>query len=88
MIAHWDEVAAERDLGQAAGALNVGLRRLELTAGETVEQGDPGAEEIVFVLAGSGSSQDRGTHRRFVPATASCATSGTRAIRSPQATKG
>ena len=60
MIAHWDEVAAERDLGQAAGALNVGLRRLELMPGETVEQGDPGAEEILFVLAGSGSSQDRG----------------------------
>lgn len=60
MIAHRDEVAAERDLGQAAGALNVGLRRLELMPGETVEQGDPGAEEILFVLAGSGSSQDRG----------------------------
>jgi uncharacterized cupin superfamily protein len=60
VIAHWDEVAAERDLGQAAGALNVGLRRLELTPGETIEQGDPGAEEIFFVLAGSGSSQDRG----------------------------
>ena len=59
MIAHWDEVAAERDLGQAAGALNVGLRRFELTPGDTVEQGDPGAEEILFVLAGSGSSQDR-----------------------------
>ena len=52
MIAHWDEVATERDLGQAAGALNVGLRRFELTPGETIEQGDPGAEEIAFVLAG------------------------------------
>ena len=61
MIAHWDEVAAERDLGQAAGALNVGLRRLELRPGETVEQGDPGAEEIAFVLAGSGFSLDRET---------------------------
>lgn len=59
MIAHWDEVDSDRDLGQAAGALNVGLRRLELTPGETVEQGDPGAEEILFVVSGSGSSQDR-----------------------------
>ncbi|MBA3735338.1 MAG: hypothetical protein H0W90_09090 [Actinobacteria bacterium] len=61
MIAHWDEVDSARDLGQAAGALNVGLRRLELTPGETVEQGDPGAEEILFVLAGSGFSQNRRT---------------------------
>ena len=88
MIAHRDEVAAERDLGQAAGALNVGLRRLELMPGETVEQGDPGAEEILFVLAGSGSSQDRETRRRLVPATASSATSSTRAIRSARATTG
>jgi uncharacterized cupin superfamily protein len=59
VIAHWDEVDPERDLGQAAGALNVGLRRLVLTPGETLEQGDPAAEEIAFVLSGSGSSQDR-----------------------------
>jgi len=37
VIAHWDEVAAERDLGQAAGALNVGLRRFELTPREPLE---------------------------------------------------
>ena len=59
MIAHWDEVDSAQDLGQAAGALNVGLRRLQLTPGETAGQGDPAAEEILFVIAGSGSSQDR-----------------------------
>ena len=80
VIAHWDEVDAGRDLGQAAGALNVGLRRLELTPGETIAQGDARTEEILFVLAGSGSSQDGEARRRFGPATASCARSSTPAM--------
>jgi uncharacterized cupin superfamily protein len=59
VIVHWDEVSGG-DLGEGAGTLKVGLLRLELAAGETAAQADPNTEEILFVLAGSGSTQHHG----------------------------
>jgi uncharacterized cupin superfamily protein len=55
VIVRWDDVQAGQDIGQAAGALNVSLHRLELAPEETAEQSDAAVEEIVFVLEGSGS---------------------------------
>jgi uncharacterized cupin superfamily protein len=55
VIVRWDDVQPGRDIGDAAGALNVTLRRLQLAPQESAEQSDPSAEEIVFVLDGSGS---------------------------------
>jgi uncharacterized cupin superfamily protein len=61
-IAHWDDVEAGHDIGRAAGALNVTLRRVRLSSGETASQSDPAAEEIVFVVEGSGTwDHDGGT---------------------------
>ena len=55
MIVRWDEVEVGQDIGLAAGAVNVGLHRLEIAPGETAAQADAPVEEIVFVLEGSGS---------------------------------
>ena len=55
MIVRWDDVEVGQDIGLAAGALNVGLHRLEIAPVETAEQSDAPVEEIVFVLEGSGS---------------------------------
>ena len=54
MIVRWDDVEPRQDIGLAAGALNVGLHRLQLEPGETASQSDAPVEEIVFVLEGSG----------------------------------
>jgi uncharacterized cupin superfamily protein len=55
VIVRWDDVEVGQDIGLAAGALSVGLHRLEIAPGETVAQADAPVEEIVFVLEGSGS---------------------------------
>jgi uncharacterized cupin superfamily protein len=73
-LAHWDEIeAARRDfgvlrgswrvLGDAAGSVGVGLRRIELARGEvpTPAHRHLSTEEIFFVLAGSGLSWQDGT---------------------------
>jgi uncharacterized cupin superfamily protein len=73
MLVHWDEVeAVRRDfgvlhgswrfLGDAAGSRRVGVRRLEIGAGEvpTPAHVHTGDEEIFFVLAGSGLSWQDG----------------------------
>jgi uncharacterized cupin superfamily protein len=54
-IVRWEDVEVGQDIGLAAGALNVGLHRLEIAPGETAPQSDAPVEEIVFVLEGSGS---------------------------------
>jgi uncharacterized cupin superfamily protein len=55
VIVRWDDVEVGQDIGLAAGAVNVGLHRLEIAPGETAGQADAPVEEIVFVLEGSGS---------------------------------
>jgi uncharacterized cupin superfamily protein len=55
VIVRWDDVEVGQDIGLAAGALNVGLHRLEIAPGETAAQSDAPVEEIVFVLEGSGT---------------------------------
>ena len=54
MIAHWDEVAPDADLAQAAGAVAVSLRRYELAPGELVELPRRETEDVLFVVAGGG----------------------------------
>ena len=54
MIVRWADTEAGQDVGLAAGALNVGLYRVEIAPEETAAQADAPVEEIVFVLAGSG----------------------------------
>ncbi len=56
MIAHWDEVGQDQDLGQAAGAVGVSVRRVQLAPGEEIARAGRDAEEILFVVAGSGWS--------------------------------
>jgi uncharacterized cupin superfamily protein len=55
VIVRWDDVQAGEDIGLAAGALNVGLHRLQLGPEETAQQAYAAVEEIVYVLEGSGS---------------------------------
>ena len=55
MIVRWDDVEVGQDIGLAAGAVNVGLHRVEIAPEETAAQADAPVEEIVFVLEGSGS---------------------------------
>ena len=55
MIVRLDDVEAGQDIGLAAGAVNVGLHRLEIAPEETAAQADAPVEEIVFVLEGAGS---------------------------------
>ena len=54
MIVRWADTEAGQDVGLAAGALNVGLHRVEIAPEETAAQADAPVEEIVFVLEGSG----------------------------------
>ena len=54
MIVRWTDVEAGQDVGLTAGALNVGLVRLEIAPEETAAHSDAPVEEIVFVLEGSG----------------------------------
>ncbi len=73
MIAHWDAVDAERlerghlagawrDLGDAAGTQSVGVNRVQVDANRwsTPAHAELDAEEIFFVLAGSGLSWSDG----------------------------
>jgi len=55
VIVRLDDVPVGQDVGLAAGAVNVGLHRLELAPEETAAQADAPVEEIVFVLEGSGT---------------------------------
>jgi uncharacterized cupin superfamily protein len=72
-LAHWDDVEKRRhergqmagtwsDLGTAAGSYRCGVRRLELGPGEmpTPVHAHGEAEEIFYVLGGSGVSWDEG----------------------------
>jgi len=72
-IVHWDDVegrrsdlghldAVWRDLGRAAGTVNVGLKRLEIAPGKwsTPAHVEGAEEEIVYVLGGSGLSWQNG----------------------------
>lgn len=52
MIAHWDEVAPDGDLAQAAGAIAVSLRRIQLAPGNTVELPARETEDVLFVVSG------------------------------------
>jgi uncharacterized cupin superfamily protein len=75
-LIHWDEVeprrsqrgemaAAWRDLGRAAGSIEVGLQRIQIDAGHrsTPAHGHGAQEEIFYVLGGSGLSwQDGATY--------------------------
>jgi uncharacterized cupin superfamily protein len=54
LIAHWDEIAPDADLAQAAGAIAVSLRRFELAPGEQVELPQRLTEDVLFVMAGAG----------------------------------
>jgi uncharacterized cupin superfamily protein len=59
VIAHWDDVAADDDLAQAAGAIDVSVRRVELAAGAEAAPYRPGTEEIVYIVSGSGWSGEQ-----------------------------
>jgi len=52
VIAHWDEVAPDDDLAQAAGAIAVSLRRIELDPGGEVQLLARVTEDVLFVVAG------------------------------------
>jgi uncharacterized cupin superfamily protein len=53
-VAHWDDVARDEDLAQAAGAVAVSVRRFELGRGEERELPLRRTEDVLFVVAGSG----------------------------------
>lgn len=72
-LAHWDDVervrreaghiaAIWRDLGSAAGSLGAGVNRIDVDPGRwsTPAHAEGAAEEIFFVLAGSGLSWQNG----------------------------
>jgi uncharacterized cupin superfamily protein len=59
VIAHWDEVALDQDLGQAAGAVGVSVRRVQLAPGEEAAPYIRDTEEVVYVVAGGGWSGDK-----------------------------
>jgi uncharacterized cupin superfamily protein len=52
LIAHWDDVPADQDLAQAAGAIAVSLLRIELSAGEERQLPQSQTENVIFVLSG------------------------------------
>jgi hypothetical protein len=54
LIAHWDDVAPDADLAEAAGAVAVSLRRIVLAAGEETALPQRQTEDVLFVVAGSG----------------------------------
>jgi uncharacterized cupin superfamily protein len=54
LIAHWDEVEADADLGQAAGAVGVSVRRFLLAPCEQLELPPRQTEDVLFVVAGGG----------------------------------
>ena len=52
MIAHWDEVEPDGDLAQAAGAVAVSLRRIELAPADELQLPARETEDVLFVVAG------------------------------------
>jgi uncharacterized cupin superfamily protein len=52
LIAHWDEVPPDGDLAQAAGAIAVSLRRIELASGDELQLPDRQTEDVLFVVSG------------------------------------
>jgi uncharacterized cupin superfamily protein len=52
VIAHWDDVAADGDLAQAAGAIAVSVRRIQLAAGEEAQLPQRQTEDVLFVVSG------------------------------------
>jgi uncharacterized cupin superfamily protein len=52
VIAHWDDVAADGDLAQAAGAIDVSVRRIELVAGEEARLPQRQTEDVLFLVSG------------------------------------
>lgn len=54
MIAHWDDVPRDADLAEAAGAVAVSLRRIELAPGEQATLPHRRTEDVLYVVAGSG----------------------------------
>jgi len=54
LIAHWDEVPRDADLAEAAGAVAVSLRRIELAPGEEATLPHRRTEDVLYVVAGSG----------------------------------
>ena len=60
MIAHWDDVPRDSDLAQAAGAVAVSLRRIQLAPGEQVELPHRQTEDVLYVVAGGGDGLQAG----------------------------
>ena len=54
MIAHWDDLPRDANLAQAASAVAVSLRRIELAPGEQVELPHRRTEDVLYVVAGGG----------------------------------
>jgi uncharacterized cupin superfamily protein len=52
LIAHWDEVAPDGDLAQAAGAIAVSLLRIQLEPGGETQLPARVTEDVLFVVAG------------------------------------
>jgi uncharacterized cupin superfamily protein len=55
LIVRLDDVELGADIGLHAGAVNVSLHRVRIEPNETAAQADAPVEEIVYVLAGSGT---------------------------------
>jgi uncharacterized cupin superfamily protein len=53
VIAHWDEVAPDADLAQAAGAVAVSLRRFQRAPGEELELPHRQTEDVLYIVSGS-----------------------------------
>ena len=49
---HWDEVDADDDLAQAAGAIDVGVRRLVVGAGHEEQLPPRATEDVLYVVTG------------------------------------
>jgi uncharacterized cupin superfamily protein len=60
LIAHWDEIAPDADLAQAAGARAVSLLRLRLAPGEQVTLPQRRTEDVLYVVAGGGEGMREG----------------------------
>jgi uncharacterized cupin superfamily protein len=60
LIAHWDEVPADADLAQAAGAVAVSLRRVQLAPREELALPQRQTEDVLFVVGGGGDGLRRG----------------------------
>jgi uncharacterized cupin superfamily protein len=52
VIAHWDDVPPEQDLAEAAGAIAVSVRRIQLRPGEHAQLPRRATEDVLFVVSG------------------------------------